>query len=36
MKNKANESRKTHWLDVTGELWSRLGLKKISMFSLRI
>lgn len=28
MKNKANESRKAHWLDVTGELWSRLGLKK--------
>lgn len=24
----ANENRKAHWLDVTGELWSRLGLKK--------
>lgn len=23
----ANENRKAHWLDVTGELWSRLGLK---------
>ena len=28
MKNKANENRKAHWLDVTGELWSRLGLKQ--------
>lgn len=27
MKNKANENRKAHWLDVTGELWNRLGLK---------
>lgn len=24
----ANESRKAHWLDITGELWSRLGLKQ--------
>lgn len=23
----ANENRKAHWLDVTGELWSRLGFK---------
>ena len=28
MKNKANENIKAHWLDVTGELWNRLGLKK--------
>lgn len=24
----ANENRKAHWLDITGELWSRLGLKQ--------
>lgn len=24
----ANENKKAHWLDVTGELWSRLGLKQ--------
>lgn len=24
----ANENIKAHWLDVTGELWSRLGLKQ--------
>lgn len=23
----ANENRKAHWLDITGELWSRLGFK---------
>ena len=23
----ANENRKAHWLDVTSELWNRLGLK---------
>lgn len=28
MKNKANESKKAHWSDVTGELWKRLGLKQ--------